>query len=58
MHFHTDTTAHTTAFDGPIMDHRLERKIAHTANASAMQDRCALSQVNIHPDMTLEVART
>ena len=38
MHFPTDSTAHTTAFDGPVVDHWLEQKIAQTANASAMED--------------------
>ena len=35
MHFPTDRTAHTMAFDGPVV----ERKIAQTANASRMQAR-------------------
>ena len=35
----TDRTAHTTAFDGPAVDHWLDRKIAQTVNASAVQDR-------------------
>ena len=39
MHFPTDRTAHTAALDGPVMDHWLERKIAQTANAPAMQAR-------------------
>ena len=39
MHFPTDSTVHTTAFDGPVMDHWLEQNIAQTANAPAMQDR-------------------
>ena len=39
MHFPTDRTAHTTAFDGSVMDHWLEWKIVQTANAPAMQDR-------------------
>ena len=38
MHFPGDSTAHTTAFDGPVVDHCLERKIAQTANESAIQD--------------------
>ena len=42
MHFSIDRTAHTTAFDGPVVDHWLEWKIAQTANASAMQDRSAM----------------
>ena len=37
MHFPTGRTAHTTAFDGPVVDHWLEGKIAQTANAPAMQ---------------------
>ena len=28
MHFPTDRTAHTTAYDGPVVNHWLERKIA------------------------------
>ena len=38
MHFPTDRTAHTLAFDEPVVDHWLDWKIAQTANASAMQD--------------------
>ena len=38
MHFHTDRTAHTTAFDGPVGDNWLEQNIAQTANASTVQD--------------------
>ena len=37
IHFPTDRTAHTTAFDGPVGDHWLEREIAQTGNALAMQ---------------------
>ena len=44
MHFLTDKTAHTTAFDVPVVDHWLERKIAQTANAFAMQDRSAIQE--------------
>ena len=44
MHFLTDSTAHATAFDGPVVDHWLERKIVQTANASAMQDRSAMQE--------------
>ena len=46
MHFPTDKTAHNTAFDGPVVDHWLERKMAQTANASAnaMQDRSAMQE--------------
>ena len=44
MHFPRDRTAYTTAFDGPVMDHWLEQKIAQTANASAMQDRSAMQE--------------
>ena len=39
MHFPTDRTAHTKAFDGPFVDNWLEWKIVQTANASAIQDR-------------------
>ena len=28
MHFSIDRTVHTTAFDKPVVDHWLERKIA------------------------------
>ena len=44
MHFPTDRTAHTTAFDGLVVDHWLERKIAQTENASAMQDQSAMQE--------------
>ena len=30
MHFSIDRTVHTTAFDKPVVDHWLERKIAQT----------------------------
>ena len=39
MHFPIDRTAHITAFDGPVVDHWLEWKLAQTANASGMQAR-------------------
>ena len=39
MHFTIDRTVHDIAFDGSVVDHWLERKIAQTANASAMQAR-------------------
>ena len=53
MHFPTtDTTAYTTAFDGPVVDHRLERKITQTENASAMQDRSKhLQQSALPPEL-------
>ena len=38
MHFPIDRTAHITAFDGPIVDHWLERKIVQTTNACVMHD--------------------
>ena len=44
MHFPTDRTAHTTSFDGPVVDHWMERKISQTANASAMQDQSAMQE--------------
>ena len=44
MYFPTDTTAHTAAFDGPVVDHWLERKIFQTANASTIQDRSAMHE--------------
>ena len=42
MYIPTARTAHTTAFDGPVVIHWLERKIAQTENASAMPDRSAM----------------
>ena len=39
MHFAKERIAHTTAFDGPVVDQWLELKISQTANASTMQDR-------------------
>ena len=44
MHFPKDMTAHTTTFDGPIVDHWLEREKARAANASTMQDRSATQE--------------
>ena len=38
MHFSIDRTVHTTAFDKPVVDHWLERKIAQTA-AGSTKDR-------------------
>ena len=37
MHSPVDRAAHTTASDGPVVDHWLGRKIAKTANALTMQ---------------------
>ena len=42
MHFPTDRSAYTPTFDGPIVYHWLEHKIAQTANASAMQNPSAM----------------
>ena len=39
MHFPTDRTTRMTAFDEPVIDHWLERKIAYTANAITVEDR-------------------
>ena len=39
MHFSIDRTVHTTAFDEPVVDHWLERKIAQTAAGSTEKDR-------------------
>ena len=39
MHFSIDRTVHTTAFDKPVMDHWLERKITQTAAGSTEKDR-------------------
>ena len=50
MHFAIDRTIRTTAFDELVLDHWLERKIAQTANASAMQDQFANDQVSQNDD--------
>ena len=39
MHRSTDRTAHTMAFDEPVVDYRLERKIALAADGSTEKDR-------------------
>ena len=39
MHFSIDRTVHTTAFDKPVVDHWMERKIAQTAAGSTEKDR-------------------
>ena len=39
MHFSIDRTVHTTAFDKPVVDHWLERKIAQTAAGSTEKAR-------------------
>ena len=39
MRFPTDRTALTTAFDGPYVDHWVERNIAETVNGSIEQNR-------------------
>ena len=39
MHFSIDRTIHTTAYDKPVVDHWLERKIAQTAAGSTEKDR-------------------
>ena len=39
MHFSIDRTVHTTAFDKPVVNHWLERKIAQTAAGSTEKDR-------------------
>ena len=40
MHFSIDRTVHTTvAFDKPVVDHWLERKIAQTAAGSTEKDQ-------------------
>ena len=38
MHFSIDRTVHTTAFDKPVVDQRLERKVAQTAAGSTEKD--------------------
>ena len=39
MHFSIDRTVHTTAFDKPVVDHWLERKIVQTTAGSTEKDR-------------------
>ena len=39
MHFSIDRIVHTTAFDKPVVDHWLERKISQTAAGSTEKDR-------------------
>ena len=39
MHFSIDRTVHTMAFDKPVVDHWLERKIAQTTAGSTEKDR-------------------
>ena len=39
MHFATDRTACTTAFNGPVVDNWLQWKIAQSENASNVQDQ-------------------
>ena len=39
MHVSIDRTVHTTAFDKPVVDHWLERKIAQTAAGSTEKYR-------------------
>ena len=53
----TDRQVHTTAFDGPVVDHWLERKIAQTTkqDQSAMQEHPNLySRVLYHLSYTIE----
>ena len=40
MHFSIDRTVHTTAFDKPVVDHWLERKITQTAAGSTEKAEC------------------
>ena len=44
MHFPTDRTVHTTTFDGPVVEHWLEWKIAQTGNAPTIQDRSTMQE--------------
>ena len=44
MHFPTDRGAHTTVFDGHVVNHWLDRKIVQTAKASATQDRSTIEE--------------
>ena len=48
MHFPTDRTAHTTAFNGSVVDHWLEWKIAQTANASTLVTDANQIMTHIH----------
>ena len=48
MHFSIDRAVHTTAFDKPVADHWLERKIAQTAAGSTEKDRSDLTLESIH----------
>ena len=42
MHFPTDRTADTTTFDGPVVDHWLEQKIAQAARIHVKSGRYAM----------------
>ena len=44
MHFSIDRTVHTTAFDKPVVDHWLERKIAQTA-AGSTENKCIYAYI-------------
>ena len=44
MHFSIDRTVHTTAFDKPVVDHWLERKIAQTAAGSTQEKHVPLER--------------
>ena len=48
IHFPIDRTAHTTSFDGPVVDHGLDQKITQTANTSAMQARSDDSNLHVY----------
>ena len=56
MHFPTDMTVHTTTFDGPVVDHWLEWKVAQIVNAFTMQAR-SHSRTVIHNRTPLVTAR-
>ena len=47
MHFSIDRTVHTTAFDKPVVDHWLERKIAQSAAGSTEKDRSDILPLNL-----------
>ena len=59
MHFSIDRTVHTTAFDKPVVDHWLERKIAQTAVGSTEKDRSddvfSLKQHLFDADLTANI---
>ena len=51
MHFSIDRTVHTTAFDKPVVDHWLERKIAQTAAGTA--SKADTLSTELHPALAI-----